>query len=137
MHRFNLFRSSFLLVAFVFVSQSPGCTKSNSSQIVGGPCTYSDFEGTATITKLTPQDDGYWAIFDTTLSKQPPPKNYRNEGHRVLIKNAGGKTDEKWLSAQGISVGVQLDFKVAIITSGTCTPVVFEFPTLPAGSVQD
>ncbi|MCX7422983.1 MAG: hypothetical protein NT013_26090 [Planctomycetia bacterium] len=138
MHPFKLNRSPVLLVAFAILVQTLGCSKPNNPPILGGPCTYLDFEGTATITALESQADGCWLVFDTKLSeKQPTPTSYRNEGHRILIKNAGGKTDDEWLTSQGISVGAEFDVQVAIITSGTCTPAIFKLPKLPAGSVQD
>lgn len=119
-----------------------------SPSIHGGPCTYSDHAGTATITDVklredAPQGQGprgeeYWVEFATNLTgAQPTQSFYRNEGNRFLISNPQGKTDLEWLAAQGISVDAKLDVKVSVIKSGTCTPVIFKFPTLPEGAVKD
>lgn len=127
-----------LLVAGAHCLQA-GCEQ----RIDGGPCTYADFVGSATIRELKPHEDGaeahgYWMIFDTKLSgDSSPPAFYRNEDHRVLVRNPGGKTETEWLAAQGIKVDGVLDIQVACITSGTCTPVIFRFPSLPNETVQD
>lgn len=134
----EFYRSFLLLFASLVVFQNLGCGNPLNPSIAGGPCAYSDFLGTATVSELQPHDDGFWLVFDTKLTgEKPVPASYRNEGHRVLIKNPGGKTDQAWLAAQGVSLGSKLDVQVSIITSGTCTPIIFKFPKLPAGSIRD
>lgn len=127
-----------VLVAWLIVSSHLGCTE----QKVGGPCTYADFVGTATVKELKPHEEGpekgYWIVFDTKFADEKGmPPFYKHEGRTVLMKNPAGNTDLAWLSEHGIEVESQLEINAAIIKSGTCTPVIFKFPTLPQGSIRD
>ena len=131
--------ASGVLVAWLIVSSHLGCTEQRD----GGPCTYANFVGTATVKELKPHEEGadargYWVVFDTTFADEKGmPSFYKHEGRAVLIKNPAGNTDLAWLSEHGIDVESKLEVNVAIIKSGTCTPVIFKFPTLPPDSVQD
>lgn len=110
---------------------------------VGGACTYDNFVGTATITKIEPRDEtapdgGVTVVFDTQFTgSKPTPAFYKHQDRAVVIKNPDGKTDEAWLAAQNLTVGAKLRVEASLITSGTCTPVIFAFPTLPAGAQQE
>ncbi|MFO0820057.1 MAG: hypothetical protein U1A77_19060 [Pirellulales bacterium] len=137
-------RLSLVVIAILLFIPSLGCFGSKA----GGPCTYSEHAGTATITGVTPVETSpqgadappaeYWIEFKTELSDpQPTQSFYRNEGNRFKVKNPAGNTDEAWLASQGIAVDAKLDVKVSLITSGTCSPMIFKFPTLPAGAVKD
>ena len=110
---------------------------------VGGACTYDNFVGTATITKIEPVDvaspDGaVRVVFDTQFTgSKPTPAFYKHNDRAVVIKNPDGKTDAAWLAAQNLTVDAKLRVEASLITSGTCTPAIFAFPTLPAESQQE
>ena len=111
-----------------------GCSgpyQSNPIPPPGGPCSYSTYNGNATVTALNPGSDGYWMIFDTTISgTQPTSSLYTPKGNSVWVKNPNGTTDVNWLSSQGITVGANFSVTVSIINSGTCVPVIYKFPAL-------
>lgn len=130
----------FVAVIFcLFVASSAGCRPIKA----GGECTYDVFVGTATITKIEPiegsaPDGAVRVVFDTQFSgSKPTPKFYQHKDRAVVIKSPDGKTDAEWLAAQKLTVDSKLRVEVSLITSGTCTPVIFAFPTLPDGALQD
>jgi hypothetical protein len=111
-----------------------GCSGANPfylNPLIGGPCSYSTYNGNATVTALNQGTDGYWMIFDTTISgAQPTSSLYTPKGNSVWAKNPNGTTDTTWLTSQGITIGANFSVTVSIINSGSCTPVIYKFPAL-------
>lgn len=110
---------------------------------VGGPCDYRDYPGEATIVSILPQDQ-------STASSAPyqgfdvrfmfSPKKPIKEAFAQVQGNVYPLTlmnswppGPKFLHKYGISVGKTFDCTLKVITKGTCTPVLFDFPTINRG----
>ncbi len=106
---------------------------------VGGPCTYADHPGTATILAVVP------AVPDKNVPAPPYPgmtvtyvfkaaaslpiQGIHEEGKtQTLTLINGWPPGKRFLEKYGIRPGAALPCVLRIIRSGTCTPLLFEFP---------
>jgi hypothetical protein len=102
--------------------------------IVGGPCTYKEYKGHGHITAIKqkdPNDDSYEVRFqfhpDGTISEPFA----QVEGSELPLHRRGHKSPRKqYLEKNGIEVGKDFDSVLHVIVKGTCTPTIFEFPSL-------
>lgn len=104
------------------------CGKPSNPLIVGGPCTYTTTQGMATITALKAQVDGVEVQFNFQANDSQAaviPADMRN--HLVL---ATGLPTAQWVTAQKLIVGSQIPAHRQTIQTGTCTPYLYEFPTM-------
>jgi len=114
-------------------------TKTLDARIGGGPCEYDDYQGKATI---------------LTIRKKKMPKGYGGPSHdsydvkfnfspSMKIKQAHGKVEgkiyslkltnswypgPKFLLKYNIKEGKTFNCILKVITKGTCTPTLFDFP---------
>jgi hypothetical protein len=110
---------------------------------VGGPCTYDGYPGQATITRIEqteqskdqaktvggPGYEGYEVLFSFTTDKeikQAWAKEALKKEHLLDLRNSW-YPGEQFLKKYGLVKGKVLKCTLKAITSGTCTPVVFEF----------
>ena len=128
MKRNWLFILIFLLIGGTLVSHAA------SRPLVGGPCTYSTYSGPATVTQLVIAENGCWMHFDSQLQDpHPQTERYQPKSRScTFVRNPSGETTIDWLQRQGILIGTKLEMKLSLITSGTCTPVIYSFPALHA-----
>ncbi len=117
--------STLVLLASVAVS---GC-----DTITGGPCTYDDTPGTATIASVEDADpadnncanDPVEVVFDFAPD-DPGAADLAATGLRLTI--AGGANPPlAWVEDEGLTEGSAHDVIRRDITRGTCTPVLYEF----------
>lgn len=109
------------------------------SMKVGGPCEYTDIPGTAHILSVTPlpPDKGPNAqrlmrvlfSFAPQASFPPQAAQVLSRSHELRRPLGNELTDEEVRTAD-IRQGGELACTLKIIRSGTCTPIIFEFPTL-------
>lgn len=145
------------LVAFFFISflilNSLGQdrvlamgTDKPKSPIIGGPCQYNRYQGKATIESIQPKQmaqDGLTPLrgrpfaqrYEVTFSFSPDQEVKESwvqvEGKHFPLRlhnlqNPGPKFLEKY----GIEQGKTFDCYLKVITKGSCTPILFEFPTI-------
>jgi len=131
-----------LLLGF---SSSAGCMgKGPKEGTVGGPCTYREYPGTARIVSVRP---GQQERVTGGPSYQPmevrfifmpegdiPDKAFSPEGkeYPLLLKNSWAP-GPRFLEKYGIRVGNEFPCRLKTIVKGTCTPLLFEFPTIDLG----
>jgi hypothetical protein len=132
------------VILFCFaLTTSLGNTFAVPPNRVGGPCTYESYPGQATITRIEkteqskdqiktvggPGYEGYEVSFsfmtDKTI-KQAWAKEALKKEHLLELRNSW-YPGEQFLKKYGIEKGKVLKCTLKAITSGTCTPVVFEF----------
>lgn len=114
--------------------------------LAGGPCTYADFPGTATITAIAPLAEerhglpyaGRSVTFtfapDTPINGEPlyVPGNI----HHLTL--AGGRAPgQRFVDHYKLRPGLSLPCRLRLIRKGTCTPVLFEFPGIDLTSDID
>jgi len=130
----------FFSVFFMSVS----CAETKTSEIgrvVGGPCSYKTYPGTARVVLIekayaTSQDgkkngDGYDVHFVFHPETAPEETYARVEGktHTFLLTN-GSRPKSGFLKIYGIETGKTLPCQLKVIVKGTCTPILFKFPTV-------
>ena len=119
-------------IACLIIVLSFACS-SESTQPVGGPCSYDSFPGTAKFTELIPETNGVTAYFDFTLTDPEAPVTYLNSHAthlQIYSSISGGPTTTDWLIYNGISVGAEIPAVVEEIRHGACSPMIMTFPTI-------
>lgn len=113
-------------------------TASAQAQRAGGPCSYSDHPGKATIIEVTPIPQPksaqaqqpyqpYRVLFTFAPSKPVPGQLFTPGKAYDLTLSGGTPPGPKFLKKYGIKPGATFKTDLHIITSGTCSPVVFTF----------
>ena len=111
-------------------------------EVVGGACEYEDVAGIATIISVTEapaeeyncENNPVKVVFDFRPSYLLARLLYMfpdmsDEGNALTIAG-GANPAADWVAAQGLVVGSKHTCIRREIVSGTCTPVIFEFPNL-------
>lgn len=104
----------------------------------GGPCEYKKYKGQAKIESITqkPKPPSYsHEIFEVKFSfesDQEITENFArtNAKEFVLLLNNSEYPGSKFLKKYNIQVGEIFECHMKVITKGTCTPIIFEFPTI-------
>jgi len=119
------------LAILLLLPLSTSCSSDTPQPNVGGPCTYTEFQGKATVTELVQEQDSYDMKFDFALSDpQSTTKWLTPVGNHISIRNPNGATTSEWLTSQGVIIGADLSAIYSEIKSGTCSPSNFKFPTV-------
>jgi len=100
------------LLTLIFVS---GCVQ---EEIVGGPCSYQEYEGRATLVSIEESQITFTIEITDELT---------DENHLSLYETMQGTEFTEDMNIEGIREGVEVDTSVSLITEGTCTPWSFEF----------
>ena len=146
--RFSLKKTGFLTIFFI-VAGLPGigCSMTNSETargpLVGGPCEYKSYPGQAEIVSVAP-----WAAPASAAGERFDVKfRFIPEGpvEEPLGKAALQRTfslfpdremppDRAFIERFDIRPGKRLGCTLKVITRGTCTPILFDFPSLAPGN---
>jgi hypothetical protein len=127
-----------ILLSFVFFGCAWAQPEYQAHPTVGGPCQYQSYPGQATIISIAESkdhDQSETAKVEVKFSFTPGQKIAerfaRVEG---MTFNLYGKNfqypDRQFLTRNNIHVGTVLEGYLQVIVSGTCTPMLFEFPDL-------
>lgn len=114
-----------------------GCTSAESHpkpQRVGGPCTYQEFAGTATITQILTLQGTLEIHFAFAPNDPEDLKRYRiphAESDRILHTTDGQPLPADWAKTHALSVGSTLPMTCREIKEGTCTPLIYRSSALP------
>lgn len=126
-----------LLTFIIFIAPNYAKTDKKNSQMVGGPCQYKSYPGQATIISIARSQtaDPQQRRFEVKFSFVP--KNKIAEGFAQLegktfnlYDNNFQNPDRDFITSKQILVGKVLDGNLQVISSGTCSPVLFDFPSL-------
>ncbi|HNZ65411.1 MAG TPA: hypothetical protein PKJ10_06200 [Smithella sp.] len=116
------------------------CGMASSSQRIGGPCTYKQYQGEAEIVsvKLRQQTTGEYEIrFAFHPQKKIQEVFARVEGKQWLLVQEDSSFPKKdFLQQYDIKTGKRFPCYMNVITRGTCTPVLFDFPSIRNGRAQ-
>ena len=114
--------------------------------VIGGPCSYSHYPGKAIITRVEkteeskrqartsgePGYEGYevWFVFksDQEIKEEWVRKSIKRE--RLFRLANSWYPGPQYLKKYDIKVGSKYRSTLKVITSGTCTPIIFEFDQL-------
>ena len=110
-----------------------------SDDIVGGPCPYTDFPGTATIRTVTPDnsidrncENDVIIVFDFAPDDSSDVDSYRfpawPDTGRTFDLISGGSVPDRWAEKEGLTPGSEHPCIRREIRVGSCSPLIFEFP---------
>ena len=141
-------RLLFVINCFWFFSSvalmNVSCAESEDrpmGRVVGGPCHYKSYPGAAAVVsveKVNASNEGAKEnveAYDVQFvfhSRNVPEEMYervRGKRHRFLLTN-GSRPKSGFLKKYGISEGKTLPCDLEVIVKGTCTPILFKFPTV-------
>lgn len=108
------------------------------SRLIGGPCKYKSYPGQATIVSVilipggkSNKTERYEVKFSFAPENSIAEPFARVEGKTFhLYGNNFQYPDREFLISNNIQVGRVLEGSLQAIVSGTCTPVLFDFPCL-------
>ena len=103
----------------------------DDSSIDGGPCTYQNIPGTATVVSVSDADpndynctnDPVEVLFD--FVPQDPSRDAFLDRHFMVANGANPPRD--WAMQQGLTEGSQHPCILKEIVTGTCSPYIFDF----------
>jgi len=141
--RFRFDRSWFLpllLLSLCWIS-CLAMEKHDNRHVVGGPCDYKVYPGQATILSVQQKErpakgngrvrTAYEVKFSFTPADDIEEDWVRVEGkEHVLLLTGSRYPGPAFLKRYGIRPGRCLECDLKVITRGTCTPVLFDFPTI-------
>ncbi len=122
-----------IIVSFLYAEDM-----SEEKHLVGGQCEYKSYEGHAKIISITKKSetinylkDEYEVrfIFTTDRKIEESFAQIEKKEFLLLINNTYNPR-LKFLEKYDIKVGKVLDCYLKVIIKGTCTPILFEFPSV-------
>ena len=127
-----------LAITFIFAALAWAQPDKKSGPLVGGPCKYKSYPGYATILSITSNsagDQDKIRRFEVKFSFSPKNKITETFAHVEgktfnLYGNNFQYPDKEFLATNNIQIGKVVEGSLQAIISGTCTPVLFEFPVL-------
>jgi hypothetical protein len=106
-------------------------------RVVGGPCQYKSYEGLAKITSMKrtevpgrQADERYEVRFHFFPDQKIEETFVQTEGKEFLLLDNLLLPRREFLENHDIKVGKELECIMEVIQKGTCTPVLFKFPSL-------
>ena len=104
----------------------------------GGPCEYEAHKGQAKIVSIIPKNKSgtiqreiFEVKFIFTYEQDPEETFAKTEGKIfVLLLANSSYPSARFLEKYDIHVGKVFKCYAKVITRGTCTPIIFEFPTI-------
>ena len=136
----------FTIILIVVVLPGNGCSMTNSETtrgpLVGGPCAYRSYPGQAEIVSVAP-----WATpaaeagerFDVKFRFIPEGPIAEPLGKAALERTFSLLPDREmpprraFIERFDIRPGKRLGCTLKVITRGSCTPILFDFPSLAPG----
>jgi len=112
-----------------------------SPSVLGGPCDYKTYKGHATIVHIAkkeihrahnlPPYQSYEVkfIFFTDKDIDEPYGRIEGKEQTLMLINSQYPGPE-FLEKYGIETGKSFECHLKVIIKGTCSPIIFEFPTI-------
>lgn len=129
-HRKVLLGALLCLSAVLGVSAAGGATK----PVVGGACAYKQYEGHAQITSVienvSPNNGSYVVKFLFFPNQTVSEAYAQTAGKEFLLQTGrGSQPSAAYVQQNGIEAGKEFDCVLHVIVKGTCTPMIFLFPS--------
>jgi hypothetical protein len=135
----NLFSLMMLFILpLLWLSSCYAQDKVIGNRVVGGPCEYKLYAGHAKIISISRAIEfagssrkKYEVKFSFTPNLKIEESFAQTEGREypLLLKN-NSYPDQAFLEKYRIEVGKMFDCVMKVIVRGTCTPILFEFPSM-------
>lgn len=106
--------------------------RSTSMPSMGGQCNYKKYSGKAEIISIT-HKSGFYEKYEIKFSfhaEEEIKEDFASTEHKkyLLLMNDSSNPGSDFVNRYEIMEGKQFDCYMKVITTGTCTPVLFEFP---------
>lgn len=114
----------------------------STSRVVGGPCEYKKYKGKARIISICKKEmpenyiDLSYDTYEVKFTFHPEEeiekawaKKVEEREYTLLLTN-GWHPGPQFLKKYGVEEGKHFDCFLNVITRGTCTPVIFDFPAI-------
>ncbi len=126
------------IVLLIFAFSACSEDKVVGERIVGGDCQYKQYQGRAEVVSITPigrpagySSDRYEVRFRFTPDQKIEEPFAQTEGREfLLLLNHNYYPGLNFLEKYDIKVGKVLDCTLKVIVRGTCTPMLFDFPSI-------
>jgi hypothetical protein len=142
--RFLLKKLVFLMIIFIGAAlPGIGCSMTGSETtrgpLVGGPCEYRSYPGQAEIVSVAPMEapaapaGGRFDVKFRFISDGPveePLGKSAIERTFSLLPDRESPPDGAFMERFDIRPGKRYSCTLKVITRGTCTPILFDFPSL-------
>jgi hypothetical protein len=127
-----------IISSLIWISSTYGEDKVSKERVVGGQCDYKRYEGHARVISITKIVDSisysrerYEVKFVFIPDEEIKESFAQIEGREFLLMLGNSSyPGPKFLEKYGIEVGKVLDCHLKVIIKGTCTPILFEFPSV-------
>ena len=135
-HHLESIRRHYLLLLLCCLSIAYlNCKGDHDTGIVGGPCSYTDTPGTATVISINNADPGLSncknnpvEVIFNFASDDPTKANDRTDNNQHIVVGAGANPPRDYAINKGLTVGSVHQCIRQDETHGTCTPLGFTFP---------
>jgi len=125
-------------LAICYSSYANAEDKVKGEHLVGGQCQYKQYEGHAKITSITKRSgsdsylkERYEVKFSFTPDQKIKETYAQTEGKDfLLLLSNSSYPGPKFLEKYGIEIASILKCNMKGIIKGTCTPIIFEFPSI-------
>jgi len=129
-----------VLICLVLFFSCDLAAVSSSRTHVGGACIYKQYSGEAEIISVTQRkgtSSEYEVRFSFHTNETIQEEFALDEGkQRLIVQQDFSYPHENFLKQYDITTGKRLPCYMKVITKGTCTPVLFDFPTIRNGRAQ-
>jgi hypothetical protein len=131
-----------LTVSALLIFSACSETGATTPQLVGGPCDYKRYAGTAEIVSVTKIGEGQEKSqdeYDVKFLFHPrdeitEPFAQVTGREFPLLTERGSPLQGHFIEEYDIGVGRQIECNLMVIIRGACTPVMFEFPWTGRGA---
>ena len=130
-----------VLTTLMISSSCSAMDNPTKNKIVGGPCEYRAYAGQAKIVSINKiqvkedANDSSKEQYEVKFSFHPEQEieetygQVEGKNYQLLLNNSS-YPNPRFLRKYGIELGKSFDCYMKVITKGTCTPVIFDFPTI-------
>lgn len=129
-----------VLICLVLFFSCDLAAVSSARTKVGGTCIYKQYSGEAEIISVAPRKGAsaeYEVRFSFHTNETIQEEFALDEGKQwLIVQNDFSYPHENFLTQYDITTGKRLPCYMKVITKGTCTPVLFDFPTIRNGRSQ-
>ena len=115
----------------------------SAPRVVGGPCEYRQYKGRAMIASIAKKEMrknysepsvSYEVKFSFFPEEEIEETYGQVEGRKYILMLTNSQyPGPEFLEKYGIEAGKSFKCYLKVITRGTCTPVLFDFPTIDLG----
>ncbi len=135
MSKFRLLSCSSLVVQILSLLIIVNLVHADEREFRTGPCKYDTYKGRARIVSISKlKEKQYSGRYEVRFTFEPEQEIKQKfawkKGEEFLFRPNHSFPKGDLLEKYGITVGKEIDCDLLVIVEGTCTPVLFEYPSI-------